>query len=1214
MLISTYVCKHLRAGLDVLEFQKQYSEVVRNQASVTLKITKCTTIGPPRIGKTCFKNLLIGQEWDVEAGTASTDVMEAPEWVECYSLEDDGAEELWKLVSKEQQKGELIRAINESTINRTQLTTQPSDVQNPTKPTDMTPPTDAAATPSKVDHQTTPSGTESRNTHDSAHPPTSKSDATRRPATVRQALEALAGGACSSEDLQDILKDKQGKVLGKRRLIHFIDTGGQSIYHDVHPVLITSPSIYLVVFSLKDFKEKNYEGRLSYFRSDLIQRPLRSIYTFGRKTPKVENYLQLHPEAPKIFIVGTHLDQIPPDSQDQFLHELHKMIEGEISSKPYRQFVQYDVKCRSFWAVDTRQAGKEQDEDTKEYISTLRLMVQDRSMEMSVQVPLPWMLLKMVMDGQGVRYCKYSELLKVACNLGYVREDSAEADLDIVLWLFHILGLMYHKVPSECKKEDSLVFIDPGCLYSATSDFLMAAKEEIEDSSEEGQHQTQTASTEETEDNQGDSGEGQHQTQAASTKKTEDNQTGSEEGQPQTQAASTEETEDNQRGSEEGQHQTQASSTDETEDNQGGSEEGQQQTQAASTEETEDNQGGSEEGQHQTQAASTEETEDNQGGSEEGQHQTQASSTEETEDNQRGNEKGQHQTQAASTEETEDNQRGSEEGQNQTQASSTEETEDNQRGNEKGQHQTQAASTEETEDNQRGSEEGQNQTQASSTEETEDNQRGSEESQHQAQASSTEETEDNQRGSEEGQHQTQAASTEETEDNQRGSEEGQHQTQAASTEETEDNQRGSEEGQHQTQAVSTEETEDNQRGSEEGHLHIVELTTEEDPFDMNNYQEAPDLGALTLRRRGSAASQKLKQSSTVQKNLRGGVESLKVSERIRNSMRDFLFDMQRVLHSLAHVVMKVGMEPPDIVLLNLKKIQQGVEENTCSDDANTLQSKYRILAHEIVFKLMKSIRKVLEKSTSEGRKPQLDSIMKDFWFHCGMTRRSIEMDDFNHLLLLLTELRIIAKLDQQDCYLIPAALPRHRDQMFLVARGIEPLLFTLTSQDDLSYYLPSGLFCCLISELVTGLRWTVDPLSRTHVAFRHKSLTGVVHLIESESYIEIQLEPTLQANVDCSSVREQIDERINNVYDMIYDPPESRRAVVASLESRRAVVGFKCNCGRGPAHTPHFAAYEKDEFESCLRCLLQGSTELYVCPLTQQQLVWFPHPAVAGMQ
>ena len=965
MLISTHECNHLCAGPDVLKFQEQYSEVVRNQASVTLKITKCTTIGPPRIGKTCFKNLLIGQEWDVEAGTASTDVMEAPEWVECYSLEDDGAEELWKLVSKEQQKGELIRAVNELTINSTQLTTPPSD---------MTPPTDAAATPSKVEHQTTPSGTESRithsptsergaaqkpvsmeqqkgelttppsdaqnptkladatatssgtesrSTHASAHPPTSKRDAAQKPATAWQALEALAG-ACSSEDLQDYLKDKQGKVLGETRLVHFIDTGGQAIYHDVHPVLITSPSVYLVVFSLDDFQQKSDQGRLSYFRSDLIQRPLRSIYTFGRKNPEEKNLLQLQSEAPKIFIVGTHLDRIPLDGQEQFLERVDEMIEEEISSKPYHQFVQYDTEGRSFWAVDNRQAGKEQDEDTKEYISTLCLMVQDRSMEMSVQVPLPWMLLKMVMDSQGVRYCKYSQLLEEAHSRGYVREDSPDADLDTMLWLFHVLGLIYHKVPSECKKEDSLVFIDPNCLYSSTSDFLMAAMEEIECS-------------------------------------------------------------------------------------QGGSEEGQ--VQAATKDEMVDTQGGSEEGQ--VQAATKDEMVDTQGGSEEG----------------------------------------------------------------------------------------------------------------------------------------------------------------------------------QVQAVTKDEIADTQGGSEEGQ---VQGATKDE---------------MALER-----TQKPRLIPATRKILGGGVESRKVIQRVSSSFDAFLSDMRTVLSSLERTVMNVGQDNTNIVLRNLKEIQKGVEEkNSLFNAANTLQSKYRILAQEMVWKLMNSVRKVLQTSTLEDKKPKLDGIMEDFWGQCQMTRRSIEVDDFHHLLLLLTELRIIAGLKQSDCYLIPAALPQLRDQI-PVAGDIEPLLFTVISQDDLLYYLPSGLFCCLISELVTKLGWTVEPLGRTHVAFTHGDLAGVVHVVEHESYIEIKLESTMQANMDCNSVREQIGKRINTVYNMIYNPPKSRRGVVASTESKKAVVGFKCNCGRGPAHTPHFAAYEEDKFESCVRCLLQGSTDVHMRPLTQQQLVWFPRPAVAGMQ
>ena len=657
-------------GKELRKFQEQYSKVVRNQASVTLKITKCTTIGPPRIGKTCFKNLLIGQEWDVEEGTASTDVMEAPEWVECYSLEEGGAEKPWKLLSAEQQQGELIRAVNSLTISNTQMTTSPGDatpsatpseyVQLPT-PSPTTTPTDASPSATSMNEPSTttlrdaplttkpsdaPPTTESvdappTTTPSNAPPPTESVDApptttssnvqeptrptsslppptkpAQKSATVLQALEALAS-ACSSDALQDFLKDKQGKVLGETRLVHFIDTGGQAIYHDVHPVLITSPSVYLVVFSLSELCKKSPEERLAYFRSGLIQRPLRSIYTFGTKAPRKEDYVVLRSEVPKILVVGTHLDQVPlkDSGMERFLDDISRMIEKEISNKPYRQFVQYDTEGRSFWAVDNTLAGKEQSEGVKRYNTGLRRMVQEGSTEMSVKVPLPWMLLKLVMDSKGVRYCKYSELLEEARSRGYVREDSPGADLDTMLWLFHVLGLIYHKVPSECKKEDSLVFIDPDCLYSATSDFLMAAKEEIEDSSEEGQHQPQAASTEK----HGEAVKSANtRPKLPSWRKLRTAREAvwrklrmAREAVTRANIRPELPTERNLRPTREAVRRAntrpQAASTEETEDDQGGIEEGQQQTQAASTEETEDNQGGSEEGQHQTQAASTEE-------------------------------------------------------------------------------------------------------------------------------------------------------------------------------------------------------------------------------------------------------------------------------------------------------------------------------------------------------------------------------------------------------------------------------------------------------------------------------------------------------------------------------------------------------------------------------------------------------------------------------
>ena len=90
-----------------IEFQKNLEDVLKTSASVTLKITKCTTIGPPEVGKTHLKCLLLGQEWDPNTGR--TDVIKAPEWVEHY-VEDSSA---WKLFTCDERMQAIFRNIME---------------------------------------------------------------------------------------------------------------------------------------------------------------------------------------------------------------------------------------------------------------------------------------------------------------------------------------------------------------------------------------------------------------------------------------------------------------------------------------------------------------------------------------------------------------------------------------------------------------------------------------------------------------------------------------------------------------------------------------------------------------------------------------------------------------------------------------------------------------------------------------------------------------------------------------------------------------------------------------------------------------------------------------------------------------------------------------------------------------------------------------------
>ena len=848
-MLSIQFCFCTFLDSDLLKFGEHYSKVISSQATVTLKITKCTTIGPPCVGKTCFKHLLTGQEWNVEIGTVSTDVMEAPEWVECYSVEEGGAEELWRLLPKECQTGNLLRAFS------TVAGTLPKSVATSSPPkavlSDSTPP----ITPSAV-LATTPIDSTTAMPTDPLPPCTPS--ALLKPRTLMEFLKDLAC-VCSSEDIQGILKDKEGEVLGQSRLIHFIDTGGQAIYHDVHPVFITSSSVYLVVCSLKELYQKHAKKQLDYFRSDLIQRPLRSIYTFGANPIQEKDYFKPYPFQPKIFIVGTHLDQIPPDEREEFLSKVHKMISAEIGNKPYRQFVQYDCKGTSFWAVDNTQAGK-QDKDVEKYISTLHKKAEE--LEMSVMVPLSWMLLKLVMDGKRLHYCKYSELRHEALLRDYVREDPPDADLDSMLRLFHVLGLIYHRIPRGYTKEDSLVFIDPDCLYSATSDFLMAAKEEMED---------------------------------------------------------------------------------------------------------------------------------------------------------------------------------------------------------------------------------------------------------------------------------------------------------------------------------------NQQGSEEHHHHWVqgaEMAVSDDAEDTKAIRQ------LKLKPRGIVSKQ------DVVPRMEGNVESI---------MQEVNAVLQKVEETMSFT--SFGEDPNTMVLesllAELKKIRQKYQiSRDRQEDAVSLKDTQQMFIHRLICSLASSVEAVLGECADGSKggahqniRNKLTTAVANVRAQCH--RRSIDSHDMDQFLSILSDLRIVASVNNSGFYVVPAALPKMLHSVE-IAGTADPILITVVSQTIMKVcYLPSGLFCCLISELVTGLGWTVIPFGRTHIAFGLKDITGRVHMIEHESYIEIKLESEaslqeLMVSKTCQIVKRTIHKSIARVYVDLC----SSLTVAATEEA--LVWGFHCEAH--PSDKTHIAALQEDDFDCCAECLLFGSLELQ--PVTPSQLVW----------
>jgi len=272
-------------------------------------------------------------------------------------------------------------------------------------------------------------------------------------------------------------EQSKGVSLDTRRFIHFIDTGGQAIYHDVHPVLITSPSVYLVVVSLEMcLKEKN---EASFLNTDLTQNALRSIHTFSTKMPSSADHITLHRQHPSVFIVGTHLDCIPPEDREAMLSELHTAIEEKMLNKPYHRFVQYDPNDRCFWAVDNTKAGLPADKVDPAYlmyVNNLHSRIQERSMDMQVKVPLTWLLFEDLTHLCERSHFRHDELYRFARNMGFVRN---EADFKMLLHLFHILGLYYYKIPTGSQQDQRIVYTKPNAFYKITSDLLNLVQQQL---------------------------------------------------------------------------------------------------------------------------------------------------------------------------------------------------------------------------------------------------------------------------------------------------------------------------------------------------------------------------------------------------------------------------------------------------------------------------------------------------------------------------------------------------------------------------------------------------------------------------------------------------------------------------------------------------------------------------------------------------------------
>ena len=486
-----------------LEFQKKLEDVLKTSASVTLKITKCTTIGPPEVGKTHLKCLLLGQEWDPNTGR--TDVIRAPEWVEHY-IEDSS---MWKLFERDERMQAIFRNIMGKKYQEEKEEAQRGKEKVPRGDESQRVKVEGHRGKEEVRRgneeiqRGREEGQRGKEVVDGGkgkvqmgkeddqkkkmHKSRPKEGATleqqhEEPGEVEnnvQKFNVSEGLSTLDAGLGDVMKgnylsdtEHEGHILGEKRLLYFVDTGGQEYYHDIHPILITSPSVYFVVFNLMKCLEEG--GGAKFFREELIQRPLRSIHAFGTKQVRQSKFLKIHPSDPKIFIIGTHLDQVREADREEEIESVSSDVQSELLTKPYNRFLQPDPSDLAFWPIDNTLAGKPLDEDSEdsEYICDLKSEAVEGVHDAEVTVPLSWLILEQTIKTvPEANFFPYRQLFDLCSKRKLVR---SEEEFQTMLYIFHILGLFFFPpiLKDAPLRDDEVVYTNPDFLYRMTSKLL----------------------------------------------------------------------------------------------------------------------------------------------------------------------------------------------------------------------------------------------------------------------------------------------------------------------------------------------------------------------------------------------------------------------------------------------------------------------------------------------------------------------------------------------------------------------------------------------------------------------------------------------------------------------------------------------------------------------------------------------------------------------
>ena len=457
------------------------------QGCVSVTINRNIFVGPPAVGKSCLKHLLVHDR--PKKVRISTPVMSKPDVVsitaEKYAIEGTS---VWKLLSDE----EMARSIRSSVLNRQYHATETMPDVHPALP-EVRPEdshTKFAQAVIEVDRPTVASKSAFHSSHHSqpsAHPSKQPSAHGTMQSVFHEAHLSLmrdSGGGLEAE-LQ----------LNGARLVHLLDTGGQPSFQDVLPLLLDIPCTYVNVFNAA--KDLDQPAPITYRPNattevktssgpetawEMMLRSLSSVQTLVYKVPSNAGALPMDMHLPtfRTVLVGTFKDHLMEKGNTATVTDkISKRIEL-LEQKPYYSHIVPDADGRLFFLVNNlpHDNPSERIQTDQATINNLREALSHPDGALKAQIPIGWFYFEIVCRKVNQKFFSFTELLEHAREVKGVRSADPSREFHSLLQLFHFLGVftfLDHADVSDTVCTDSSAFLKEVSKLLAV-DFIRAPK------------------------------------------------------------------------------------------------------------------------------------------------------------------------------------------------------------------------------------------------------------------------------------------------------------------------------------------------------------------------------------------------------------------------------------------------------------------------------------------------------------------------------------------------------------------------------------------------------------------------------------------------------------------------------------------------------------------------------------------------------------------